>query len=228
MVFFGGGNMGCGRYVRSWSNAVFLGLLGVAMGISPAARGAFLSDGGIKTLNQDFLSQNHTFYYEYPESRTWPGTLCDGAYSYQLNLQATLSNDSTIELNDDDTMHFDAVLENIYIHGEGDFSSSFSLCQPLHGWFGIGMDNAHFVGTVFLPDPTQSASSVKVQIDSINFGTIHLGKGVPKGFETFVTDLANRALTQSWGQSFKDWLSDWVSRYLAGQMGSHHQELAGQ
>ena len=171
----------------------------------PSAEAAFsLNNVETKDLNGDFVIDNKEFHGNWKDARSWDGSLCDGYYQYAVQVRGR--NESIdFQVKDENTMNVTADLRDIYAGAQGVYRSSYSACVPVGGWLGVTVDSVLVNGYAILGE--ESLQDIKIKITSTQFGTIHMGKWVPRWFEDFATDLTNRALKRVWASHLGDWLS---------------------
>jgi hypothetical protein len=147
----------------------------------------------------------------------WEGTLCNGSYSYKYAMHGDVGR-VDFELNEQGTIDIQADIHNIFINGDGSFRGQRTLCIPLKGWFGVGIDSAHLHTLVSFTGTGQNLKDMKVRIVETTFGTIHVGSAVPGWMEKFLTRRVNKGLSKVWGSRMGGWLSEKISDIIRRQM----------
>lgn len=163
-------------------------------------------------LGGDFKFDNERFRGHWSESQQWTGTFCDGSYSYNIDLEG-LTHSVDFEVNDENSITAKAELRDIHFGVDGNYRSSYSACLTLGGWLGVSTDYVKVRARAELGGG-ESLKDIKVQIQSTEFGTIHMGRWVPDWFESFVTGMVNRALVRVWRSRLGDWISAKVTEQL--------------
>lgn len=182
---------------------IFLTASGPARGVNP-------SDLNWKQANYDFQKQNHQLTGTFNGAEKWNGTLCDGSYDYAVTLGADLET-VDFELNDNGTIAIYANLKDLYSAAQGYYRSERSLCVPLKGWSGVGLDRAEIFVEAAFQGEGENLNDIKVRVVATKLGRLHLGNAVPAWFEQFVTGMLNKALVKIWTSKLGEWISLQIS-----------------
>lgn len=203
----------------------FFGILVLAfLSISAMASAVDPSDLNWHEAHYDFQKQNHQLSGSFNGAEKWGGTVCNGKYDYNVSFGADLET-VDFELNDNGTIAVYADLRDIFGGANGLYWGERSLCVPLKGWTGIGMDRAEiFVEAAFQGDG-ENMNDIRVRIVATKFGALHLGKGVPAWFERFLQGLFNKALVKVWSSKLGEWISNQISDIIKKKIPAASQDL---
>ncbi len=190
----------------SWLFIVLAFLSGVAQG--SAANSVNWADA-----TQAFQKENHWITGKFNGVDQWPGRLCQGHYEYDVTLGAEFTNLDFV-LNDNGSLSVYAELRDLYAVTEGTYRSQATLCIPLHGWKGIGVDRAQLFFEATFEGKAEDMTDVRIKVVATKLGTLHLGSAVPAWFERFLTGLLNRALVNIWTSRVGEWLSGQISAII--------------
>jgi hypothetical protein len=191
---------------------VFRLLILVLLANAPYAWAVEPSDTGnyAHQAKYEFQKENHKLTGKWEGGEQWKARWCDGYYRYTVDLGGALST-VDFELNDNGTIAVYADLKDLFGAANGVYRSPLSLCIPLRGWTGLGMDRAELFAEVKFRGDGENLSEIDVRVVSTKLGTVHIGKYVPRWMERALTNILNRALSKVWASRLGEWLSDKIS-----------------
>ena len=150
---------------------------------------------------------------EWHDRRQWKGYLCNGYYEYRTRLKGDVTK-VDLELNEKGSVDIHGELVNLHGGATGSYRSDTTLCVPLSGWTGVGIDSAVIEANATFKGTGSSLKDMDIRILKTQLGTIHLGKGVPAWFEQFLTRQVNRTLAVVWRSQLGGWLSQKISDFI--------------
>ena len=150
---------------------------------------------------------------EWKERKEWKGYLCNGYYEYTTRVRGDVTK-VEFELNEKGTVDVHGEMLNIHAGADGTYKSDTTLCIPLSGWTGIGLDSAQLEAVATFKGEGTSLKDMDLRITKTALGTIHIGKAVPAWFERFLTRQVNRTLAYVWRTKLGDWLSTKITEFI--------------
>lgn len=164
-------------------------------------------------LREAFLKEHRVFEKIVEGKSNWSGTFCNGNYHYRIMLKTTVD-DLNIEVNEDGSLMMRAVVGNPYVGFQGAYQGAYSFCYPIENWSGLGFDKASLEARISFSEAEEGRVHLKVEITSVELGTLVTGGVLSKELEDAVTRSLNQGLSQVWSSELGSWLSQTISYYL--------------
>ncbi|MCB0405740.1 MAG: hypothetical protein KDD51_13240 [Bdellovibrionales bacterium] len=163
----------------------------------------------------DFTIDQDTFRGTWKNAQTWRGTLCNGSYSYDINLNGKISKlDFTMA--EDGSLDAYGDLSQIFGRIGGKYRSSYSLCTTLGSALSAEVERFEVRAKVNFVEKAEGLE-IKLKIYETKIHRVYFSKYLPAWFEKFLSGILDKALNYVWGTSLGDLINKKISEQLKGQ-----------
>jgi len=189
-----------------WVFLLFISIASPAIGQSDLIESLFRNDISL---------ENEKFSGTWKESEAWEGWLCDGYYSYRIDLAGTIAN-LELEMDAEGGVFLNALLVNIPAEARGTYKSKATACTAVKSSVAIWVSDVFIrAHVVFLDEESNAFPDFELRILETKFGRIQFkGPGVPDWLQEFLTKALNNALNYVWETKLGHWISDVIAEEI--------------
>ncbi len=194
-------------------SGLFALLLGLSCVLSNVGNAWTVAQLPWKDAEQGLREELKTLKGEWTDKAEWAGYLCNGRYFYLFRMSGQVAK-LDLNLTETGTVDVSVELKDVRTYGEGKYRSAKTACITTSGWLGARSDWARVKAEVSFPDDGKDLKNINIVVKKTELGHLHLGNWVPSSFEEYLTQQANRGLSEVWKRQLGVYLNKWISEMV--------------